>query len=461
MTRNHGQNDAMTSMTKTNLLARTGLLGALTLGLSACAGGLFGGGGDDDTTPTVGNRIPILSRIETGAQVDPALASVQVVLPPAQTNASFAQAGGTASKSYGHLALADQPTRAWTAQIAGSSNRARLGAAPVVGGGRIYAVDVDGTVHAFDAGTGAKIWTRNAALESNLRSSAFGGGVSFDNGRLYGTNGAGEVIAMDAATGNELWKVTPSGPLRGSPTVAFGSVYVMTQDNQIFALNANDGSLQWQESASSTQAGVFGVAAPAVGQGTVIAGYSSGELVAYRYENGRSLWADALARTSISTQVGTLTDIDADPIIDNGRVYALGQGGRMAAYELVTGQRIWELNLAGISTPAIAGEWIFTLTDDARLLAIARSTGKVRWLTQLAQYRDPEDRKGPIFWTGPVLAGNSLWLVNSRGELWRVSTGEGAATLYQELGQPVSLPPVVANNTLYILDDSGRIHAYR
>ena len=451
----------MTSISTTKLLARTGLFGALTLGLSACAGGLFGGGGDDNTTPTVGERIPILSRIETGAQVDPALASVQVVLPPAQTNASFAQAGGTASKSYGHLALGQQPTKAWTAQIAGSSNRARLGAAPVVGGGRLYAVDVDGTVYAFDAQTGAKIWTRNAALENNLRNSAFGGGVSFDSGKLYGTNGAGEVIAMDAATGNELWKVTPSGPLRGSPTVAFGSVYVMTQDNQIFALDANDGSLQWQESASSTQAGVFGVAAPAVGQGTVIAGYSSGELVAYRYENGRSLWADALARTSISTQVGTLTDIDADPIIDNGRVYALGQGGRMAAYELVTGQRIWELNLAGISTPAIAGEWIFTLTDDARLLAIARSTGKVRWLTQLAEYRNVEKKKDPIFWTGPVLAGNSLWLVNSRGELWRVSTGEGSAQLYQELGEPVSLPPVVANETLYILDDSGRIHAFR
>ena len=460
MTRKHRHN-AMTSISKTKILARTGLFGALTLGLSACAGGLFGGGGDDNTTPTVGDRIPILSRIETGAQVDPALASVQVVLPPAQTNASFAQAGGTASKSYGHLALGEQPTKAWTAQIAGSSNRARLGAAPVVGGGRLYAVDVDGTVHAFDAQTGAKIWTRNAALESNLRNSAFGGGVSFDSGKLYGTNGAGEVIAMDASTGNELWKVTPSGPLRGSPTVAFGSVYVMTQDNQIFALDANDGSLQWQESASSTQAGVFGVAAPAVGQGTVIAGYSSGELVAYRYENGRSLWADALARTSISTQVGTLTDIDADPIIDNGRVYALGQGERMAAYELVTGQRIWELNLAGISTPAIAGEWIFTLTDDARLLAIARSTGKVRWLTQLAEYRNAEKKKDPIFWTGPVLAGNSLWLVNSRGELWRVSTGEGSAQLYQELGEPVSLPPVVANETLYILDDSGRIHAFR
>jgi outer membrane protein assembly factor BamB len=107
--------------------------------------------------------------------------------------------------------------------------------------------------------------------------------------------------------------------------------------------------------ASIGQAGVFGVAAPAAGQGTVIAGYSSGELIAYRYENGRTLWSDALARTSISTTVGVLTDIDADPIIDRGRVYALGQGGRMAAYEMVTGQRIWELNLAGISTPAIGG----------------------------------------------------------------------------------------------------------
>ena len=133
----------------------------------------------------------------------------------------------------------------------------------------------------------------------------------------------------------------------------------------------------------------------------------------------------------------------------------------MAAYELVTGQRIWELNLAGISTPAIAGEWIFTLTDDARLLAIARSTGRVRWLTQLPRYRDEEDRKGEIFWVGPVLAGNSLWLANSEGDMWRVSTGEGSASSFVDLKQQVSLAPVVANNTLYVLDDSGRITAFR
>jgi outer membrane protein assembly factor BamB len=275
------------------------------------------------------------------------------------------------------------------------------------------------------------------------------------------TTGLGEVAALDATNGAIVWRVKPAGPLRGSPTLNFGAVYVMTQDNQVIAHNAADGAPLWNESGAQGQAGVFGVAAPAAGQGTVIAGYSSGELTAYRYENGRQLWSDALARTSIATSVATLTDIDADPIIDRGRVYALGQGGRMAAYELVTGQRIWELNLAGISTPAVAGEWIFVLTDDARLLCLARTTGKVRWIAQLQRYKDPEDEKGELFWTGPVLAGDRLWVANSRGDVFAVNAADGAANPFVKLGDPVSLPPIVANQTLYILDDSGRISAFR
>ncbi len=432
------------------------LIGACATALVSCAGGRT------KTTPTVGARTPILSRIESGTAVDPALASVSVVLPPAQANTEWSQVGGAADKSYGHLQLAQEPTKVWTAQIAGSSNRERLAAAPVVGSDKLYVEGTDGVIHAFDKRTGTSLWERSEdEMSDDMRPSAFGGGVSYDNGVVYATNGAGEVKAKNAQTGERIWKVKPAGPLRGSPTIAFGQVYVMTQDNQIIALNAETGELLWNRSGSTAQSGVFGVAAPAAGQGTIVAGYSSGELSAYRYENGRELWADALARTNISTQVSSLTDIDADPIIDSGRVYALGQGGRMAAYELVTGQRIWELNLAGISTPAIAGEWIFTLTDDARLLAIARSTGRVRWITQLRQFRKEKKKTDPIFWTGPVLAGGQLWVASSLGEVWRVSVGEGSAQMFEELKDPVSLPPIVADGHLYVLDDSGTIHAWK
>ncbi|QDH35392.1 PQQ-like beta-propeller repeat protein [Porphyrobacter sp. YT40] len=448
-------------MTTTKFARAALLAGVFAAGLTGCKGGLFGGG-DEKTTPTVGNRVPILSRIESGAEVDPSLAAISVVLPPQRTNAEWAQAGGSASKSYGHLALADNPQKVWTASVAGSTNRMRLAASPVIGGGKVFVEGTDGVITAFDKATGARLWSRDDDdMTKDQAPSAFGGGVSYEAGKLYATNGVGDVKALDAETGEVLWKVKPAGPLRGSPTIAFGQLFVMTQDNQLISLSITDGSLVWDESGSNTQSGVFGVAAPAAGQGTVIAGYSSGELSAYRYENGRTLWSDALARTNISTSVGSVTDIDADPIIDSGRVYALGQGGRMAAYELLTGQRIWELNLAGISTPAIAGEWIFTLTDDARLLAIARSSGRVRWINQLQAFKDVEDKKGPIFWTGPVLAGGQLWVASSRGEVWKVSAGEGSASLFADVGQPVSLAPVVADGMLFIMDDSGTIHAWK
>lgn len=442
-------------------LPKTLLLAPLAvLVLSGCS--ILGGGGDSGPqTPTRGNRTPILSRIATEIVADPQLASTAVILPPAQVNASWAQAGGNAAKVPGHVALAAAPTRAWTARIAGSTSRRRLAASPVVADGKLFVVDSSAVVYAFDATSGGRLWQHEIAVARDLDDATFGGGAAYDNGRVYATNGVGDVVALDAATGNEIWRVKPSGPLRGSPTVAFNQVFVMTQDNQIFALSSTDGAIVWQDAGASGQAGLFGVAAPAAGQGTVVAGYSSGELVAYRYENGRNLWSDALSRTSISTQVGTLTDVDADPIIDGGRVYALGQGGRMAAYEILTGQRIWELTLAGVSTPAVVGEWVFTLTDDARILAIQRNTGRIRWVTQLDRYRDAEDREGPIFWTGPVLANNRLLIANSQGAVRSVDVTTGVAADFAEVGNGVSLAPIVANQTLYILDDGGTITAWR
>src|SRR3546814_3703959 len=90
--------------------------------------------------------------------------------------------------------------------------------------------------------------------------------------------------------------------------------------------------------------------------------------------------------------------VDADPVIDRGRVFALGQGGRMASYELNTGLRSWEISIAGISTPYVVGEWVFAITDDAKLLCVARASGKIRWIQQLRRYRVEKEKtkKDPV-----------------------------------------------------------------
>jgi outer membrane protein assembly factor BamB len=206
---------------------------------------------------------------------------------------------------------------------------------------------------------------------------------------------------------------------------------------------------------------VFGSASPAAGQGTVVAGFSSGEINAYRYENGRQVWQDELRRTSIRTSVSSLSDVDADPVIDGGQVIAVGQGGRMVALEITTGQRQWELNIAGISTPWVAGDWIFVVTDDAKLLCIARGNGHVRWISQLPAFDNPRSKRGQIDYSGPVLAGNRLILTGSNGAIINVDPTTGSFQSQTQIKAGVSLPPVVANSTLYIFDDNGQLHAFR
>lgn len=436
------------------------LAASATLGGCAVLDSVRGDSGKKNNTPTVGNRVDILGT-ERDTEADPALANVAVILPPPVTNIAWPQPGGNAAKSPGHVELGQTFTLAWNAKVAGSTPRARLAAAPVISDGRLYVIGTDARVSAFDATTGASIWSTMIDVEGDGKTSLFGGGVSSSGPMVFATNGVGDVAGLQADTGALIWKKRPAGPLRGSPTLSNGNAYVMTQDNQIYALRQSDGEAQWNEAGPVAVSGIFGVGAPAAAQGTVIAGYSSGELAAYRYENGRNLWADTLSRTAMSTSVSTLTDIDADPVIDNGRVFALGKGGRMASYELVTGQRIWEINIAGIATPVTAGEWVFVLTDEAKLLCVARSSGKIRWISKLQRYDNEEKKKGPISWYGPVLAGGRLITVNSRGQVWSVSPGEGAATQLFDLKSDVSLAPVVANSALYILDDSGRISAFR
>ena len=436
---------------------RVGIMIAAALAASGC--GVFKKG-KRTNTPVLGQRIAVLTG-EGDVAVDPATTALPMSLPPAVANSDWTQSGGNPTKSMGQLALGNA-AEAFVVQAGrGSSLTARLAAAPIVANGKVFTIDTLGTVRAFDPRNGASLWASQTPTEKGGERSLYGGGIAYDNGRIFATNGIGYVVALDERNGGIVWKVRPAGPLRGSPTVANGSVYVMSQDNQIFSLKENDGTTNWSQAATLEIAGVFGSASPAVGQGTVVAGFSSGELNAYRYENGRMVWQDALQRTSIRTSVSSLSDIDADPVIDSGQVIAVGQGGRMVALDILTGQRQWELNLAGIDTPWVAGDWIFVVTDQAKIICVNRQNGHIRWITQLAQFLKAKSKKGEIDYSGPVLAGGRLVVAGTNGAVIFVDPTTGAVQGQTSVRAGVSLPPVVANSTMYILDDNGRLHAFR
>jgi len=412
-------------------------------------------------TPTIGERIPILS-FETRAEAETELKDTAVVLPPPETNAEWAQPGGSASKIGGHLVLAANPSQAWQAKIGkGSSATARLNAAPVVGGGKVFTIDIAGEVRAFDAGTGRVAWQNSVRLPKRNSRPAFGGGVSYGDGRVYVATGYGVAAAMDAATGKILWERALVQPLRGAPSVAGTRVFFLSQDNQLHALDGATGELNWTVAGTVEVACILGTGSPAISQDTVVVGFCSGELNALRAETGRTVWQDQLARTGRSTAMAALADIDGSPVIDRGRVFAIGHGGRMVALELATGQRAWERNFAGEWTPWAAGEFLYIVTVEGEVLCVTRAEGKVRWITKLDQYRKPKKKQNPIQWAGPVLAGEQLWLAGSNRELVAIDPYEGKRLATIRLKAPAYLPPVVAGGMAYVLTDDGTLTAYR
>ena len=74
---------------------------------------------------------------------------------------------------------------------------------------------------------------------------------------------------------------------------------------------------------------------------------------------------------------------------------------------------------------------------------------------------EDEKRRRPVLWAGPVLASDRLLIAGSTGELLALSpyTGEVLGKLL--IGSPVRLGPVVANRTIYVLTDTGRLIALR
>lgn len=433
-----------------------GLAVAALLSLSAC-----GGHAKKKRPSTIGERISVLD-YDAHVKAEPELSGVPVIIPGATVNASWTGPGGSPAKAMGNLALSASPQRLWSVSIGqGADSTRHLISAPVVMANRIFTIDTAGRVSAFDAGTGARLWQTAITMKGEDARPAFGGGVGVDGQRVYATAGFGVVRALDPATGAEIWSRDMDAPLRGAPTVADGRVYVSSLDSRLTVLSATDGETLWQVNATLEQATVMGPGSPAVDQGTVVAGFPSGELFALRVENGRTVWQDQLSRTGRSTALAALADIVASPVIAQGRVFAIGNGGRMIAIDLATGQRVWERDFSGVNMPWAVDDWVFVVTTDAELVALTRADGKIRWATYLGHYRNEGKKKSPIEWFGPVLAGSRLWLVSSDRALVSVDPATGEVVRREKLSAPAYMPPVVANGTLYVLTDNGQLTAYK
>ena len=348
-----------------------------------------------------GERISILEEDE-GIRVDPEAAGISVYLPRPKLNPQWGQAGGNAKHVMGHLGAPGALQTVWAESAGdGSDSELRLLSTPIVANGIVYTIDVYSIVHAFDANTGEEIWDVDVTSAEDEWFSfggegSMGGGIAYEGDRLFVTTGFAQVVALNAGSGEEVWRQSLPSPMRAPPTTANDRVYVITIDNQAYALDAENGDKLWSHSGIVEAAGVLGGAGPAVSKDVVIVPYSSGEINALRASNGRPLWSDNLGAINKLDAVSSLADIRGRPAIDGSRIIAISHAGRMVALDLRSGLRVWEKNIGGIQSPWVAGDFIYVLAENNKLICMTKKDGFVIWISRLLKYEDPDDEEDLI-----------------------------------------------------------------
>ncbi|MGE0739744.1 MAG: PQQ-binding-like beta-propeller repeat protein [Hyphomonadaceae bacterium] len=421
----------------------------------------FDGGDEPTQTAPQDGRVSILA-FEQQLTPDPALAAQRIVPPPTTSVVEWSQPGGTADNSPPHSAGAAVLQQAWRTSLgAGSNNRSQIAAPPVIANGALYFLDADHRVHAVSARDGERLWTHSVRPRGSRDRVARGGGVAASGTRLYVSTGFGTVVALDANSGDEIWATTLDAPLQSAPTVAGGRVYAITNDSELVALDATAGAVLWTHQAIAEPARILSAPSVAVDGETVVAPFASGELVALLGANGRRLWSDSLSRTGRLTSLSAINDIAGRPVLDNGVVFAASHSGVLAAIDLRSGQRGWARAFASTQTPWVAGNVLYAVSVDGELAAFDRQTGNVYWVSQLRRYADEDDREGRVSWTGPIMVGGRLVLANSEGEVIAVSPENGQTVARADVDQPVFIPPIAANDQIYIVTNEARLVVLR
>jgi outer membrane protein assembly factor BamB len=111
---------------------------------------------------------------------------------------------------------------------------------PVVANGLVYISNYNGTVMAFNAQTGERLWF------NNVESSSFASPIVAD-GEVFILDGPG-IIALNAKTGKELWSFFIYNVTAFVPSIANGIVYIGSYNMN--ALDEKTGKLLWSTAGS-------------------------------------------------------------------------------------------------------------------------------------------------------------------------------------------------------------------
>jgi outer membrane protein assembly factor BamB len=314
-----------------------------------------------------------------------------------------------------------------------------------------FACAAGGGLAAFDASTGATLWTHMTPFSYPCPVCEVAA-PAVVNGIVYDRTSDAHLDAFNASTGSLVW--SEPGTYWGPPTVDNGIVYIIDGTENVAvnltAYNATTGALVW------TRPGSAGLP-PAVANGIVYTSALSApnlpfeDFVAYNAATGAFVWRVPSVSSSAMPS----------PAVVNGIVYVSAMNDQQIdAFNATTGAVVWTATgIGAIEQLAVANGIVYT--GDYRsgaLYALNATTGSILWTTTTA---------GNGFFDAPAVA-NGIVFIHSHGalstttSLYAFNATTGAALWSATAGTVTQgqQDPVVANGVVYVGSANGKVYAF-
>lgn len=334
----------------------------------------------------------------------------------------------------------------WSLSTGVGSGDQLLRLIPAVDNKRVFVATRDGHLSSYKLEDGEPIWDVETKQQITAGPGVGSGYV------LAGTRNA-EVIAHQAVDGKPLWSVKLTGEVLSVPEISKEIAIIRTSDGRVTALNLQDGSKIWDFKKAEPSLTLRGTSKPLISNASVISGFDNGQLFSISLADGHQNWRNTVAVPRGRTELERVVDLDADPVIDNGVVYAAAYQANIAAITLDQGQLIWKRELSSYTGMSIMGSQLFITDASSQIWALHVSNGASLWRQDEIQYR---------FLTAPVTHDKYVVVGDFEGYLHWLNQDDGKVVARMRGDtEGFSVNPVVFDDILISLGKGGELTAFK
>jgi outer membrane protein assembly factor BamB len=326
-----------------------------------------------------------------------------------------------------------------------------LGSVPIIRGNSIFLIDGGGVLSSRNLENPKQIFWE--APLTDKKEDFIGAKVIFDYSVVYVTLKTGKVMALSASTGDVLWEKSGFTYINSAPIILNDLLIIATLGSETIALNISNGETVWKHKGTEESSTKFKSAAPVAYGNNLVASYSSGEVFLLDGKTGKEKWvAQSYSNLGIDKVAQKTTSISITPIIDDGKVYVFGDNGVMLKLNAQNGEVVFRKDIDVTERPAIIGNHIYAIHRGKYLVAFDKFRGKNNWVLNL-----PEIQPKKAYFSGPIMAGSELILVNSDGVLHIIDPKTGDQLEKIIVPKKIFLPPVYTAGKVYLFSNNAEL----